>query len=109
MRLALSSASGSVLTLLPSATARNTGPLLVGWRLVAGELVVAADGGCPAADGAGLAAVAGQAGEVGGDDAHVRRQGCGALRSLPRITESDSRARRRGGFRYVAEAGIAYG
>ena len=53
--------------------------LRVGRRLVAGHLVVVADRGGAAADGAGLAAAVGEAGEVGGDDALVRRQGVAPL------------------------------
>ena len=45
---------------------------------MAGQLVPVADRGGPAADGAGLAAAIGEPGEIGGDDADVRRQGCGA-------------------------------
>ena len=47
---------------------------------MASQLVVVADGSGPAADSAGLAVVAGQAGEIGGDDADMgwqRRSGPG--------------------------------
>jgi hypothetical protein len=56
--------------------------LAAGRWLVAGDLVVVADGGSAPTDRAGLAAV-GQAGEVGGDDAHVRWQGYGAPGGAP--------------------------
>jgi hypothetical protein len=52
-------------------------------RLVAGQLVVLADGGAPAADGAGFEAVAGQGGEVGRDDADMGRQARGASGDAP--------------------------
>ena len=52
--------------------------LTAGWWLMAGHLVVVADGGSTAADGAGLAPAVGETGQIGGDDANVRWQGCGA-------------------------------
>jgi hypothetical protein len=57
--------------------------LAAGWRFVAGHLVMVADGGGAATDGAGLAAAVGEAGEIGGDDALVRWQGCGAPGGAP--------------------------
>ncbi len=50
---------------------------------MAGDLVPVAYGGRPPADGARLAPLMSQGGEVGGDDADMCRQGCGAPGGTP--------------------------
>jgi hypothetical protein len=83
--------------------------LAAGRRLMPRHLVVVADRGGPAADGAGLAAAVGQAGEVGGDDAHVRWQGCGAPQSAPGGEVAEVRRVGRPGSQRLLCLGVGHG
>ena len=76
---------------------------------MAGDLVVVADRGGPAADGAGLTAAVGEPGQVGGDDAPVCWQGCGAPETHQAAKSRQSLGIGRPGRRRLLRLGVGDG